>query len=125
MLEDLCKGDLVFVQARTSSVGAMGGDGGSWASDSGAGIECRVDELSASEIAKYSAAGMAVTHTVMFLQNPSLGVKDRLHWTKTNGLKTAISDRYLHVQGQFREGDPFGRLQYWVVATRLETTVGG
>lgn len=124
MLADLLRGDLVFVNRRASSVGSLGGDAGSWSADSGAGIECRVDEMSASEIAKYAADGMTVSHSLGFLSEPSLDVSCRLHWTKTNGLRTSLTGRWMHVQGIYREGDPGGETQYWVVVASLETTRG-
>jgi len=109
----MCTGDRVFVNARTSSLGALGGDTGTYASDSGSGVECRVESLDASEILEYSAKGMRVSHTVYFASDQALDGSHRLHWTATNGLGTVV-DRHLYVQAYYQENSPDGSLQLFI-----------
>ena len=123
-IEDLCRGDLVFVNARTSAVGSLGGEAGSWAADAGAGVECRVDSMSASEVAKWAAKGMSVSHEVFFSSEQSLSGKYRLHWTKTDNLETTLSSRYLYVEGYYHENNPEADLRLWIAVCRFEDTRG-
>jgi len=121
-IKTMTRGDTVFINAMTqSNTDAFSNKGRSWAADSGTGVACRVETLSASEVQKYRAQGMSLSHRVYFSADQSLSVNDhRLHWTKTNGNRDTIS-KYLRVKGAYIENNPRGRLKLYVVDCDQET----
>ena len=123
-IRTLCRGDTVFVNTATHANQTYGGKRPSWSADSGVGVNCRVEALSASEVAKYNSQGMSVSHRVYFSQDQSLDVrKHRLHWTKTAGNRSTV-DKYLRVTGYYSENNPRGTRQLWICECNYETERG-
>lgn len=119
-IKSMCRGDTVFKNTFTHGAGALSNKGGTWSSDSGSGLACRVEDLSASDIAKYDARGLSVTHRVYFSTDPVLSVNSsRLHWTKTDGNRTTV-DKYLRITGEEHENNPRGRLVLFVFTANYE-----
>ena len=121
-IEEMCTGDTVFPNARTSSIGALGGDAGTYAADASAGIECRVEEASAHESLSYSAKGMVISHLVYFSTDVALSGKHRLHWTLTDDNQVALTGIYLYVKAYYKENSPDGDLVMWIAVCEYKDT---
>ena len=119
-IRTLARGDTVFVNAATDANQTYGGARPTWAADSGSGVICRVESLSASEINKYNANGQTVSHRVYFATDQALAPnKHRLHWTKTAGNRVTV-DKYLRVTGYYEENNPRGTRRLFVCECNYE-----
>mgnify|MGYP000852566307 CR=1 FL=1 len=122
-IASLCTGDTVvkLTKSTPSVVSAYGGDPGVFAGSGG--IDCKVEELSASDVAAFSARGMTVSHRVFFSTDQSLSPKHNLHWTATNGNETAC-DVTLNVEGYYQQHSPRGNLKLWIAMCKSMTQRG-
>lgn len=120
-IRTMCRGDLVFINTATMQESDYSGKRvPSWSSDSGDGVQCRIETLSASETKKYQANGIVATHNAYFATDPSLEVNTtRLHWTKTAGKRVTV-DKILRVTGVFEENNPRGTKRLFVIACNYE-----
>lgn len=117
-ISELCVGDIVKKRTKSLSVGTYGGDAGTW-SESSTEVDCRVEELSASEVERFAARGMMVTHRVYFASDVVLTNANALHWIERNGV---ARDVYLQVQGYRMQTNPTGDLELWIVEANAITS---
>lgn len=108
-LESLCNQDVITVQTETATTGASFGNTVSLGAASV--IRCLVQEMGASEILKYQAQGVEVSHELFFSTDPSITKQQRITW---NGTK-------LEVKAYYKEGRP-GKNLLWIVIANAITT---
>lgn len=117
-LSSLCRGDIVVVQNRTETVGAMFGRSVSWSD--GARLDALVQQPSAREVKDYEARGQAIDHVVFFSTDAQLQPKHLLKWT-VRGKQPLSTPIYLRVLTYRSEGRPGGQM-LWIAACEFLST---